>query len=69
MQSNLSLVREPLAREVWLAKIMVRRPWRGRQTASKQRTPFDLENASEKRHQGDVGKEACRCGDWIKQSG
>src|SRR3989442_2631057 len=33
MQSNLSLVRESLAREVWLATIMVRRPWRGRQTA------------------------------------
>ena len=35
MQSNLSLVRESLAREVWLATIMVRRPWRGRQTASR----------------------------------
>jgi len=69
MQSNLSLVRESLAREVWLATIMVRRPWRGRQTASRQRTLFDLENASEKRHQGEASKEAGRCGDWIKQSG
>jgi len=57
MQSNLSLVRDPLAREVWLATIMVRRPWRGRQTASRQRTLFDLENASEKRHQGEASKE------------
>src|SRR6267143_1471668 len=57
MQSNLSLVRESLAREVWLATIMVRRPWRGRQTASRQRTLFDLENASEKRHQGEASKE------------
>src|SRR2546425_3576758 len=48
-----------LAREVWLATIMVRRPWRGRQTASRQRTPFDLENASEKRHQGEASKVCC----------
>ncbi len=69
MQSNLSLVRDPLAREVWLAKIMVRTPWRGRHTASRQRTLFDLENASEKRRQGEASKEVGTCGHWIKQSG
>src|SRR2546428_13908210 len=59
MQSNLSLVRDPfsprsVASHNYGAKTMARSP---DSQQSRQRTLFDLENASEKRHQGEASKE------------